>query len=162
MVRPAVAADVPRICEICAAGFAASSAGLLPARVVAARTATYYDRERVVAEIGPGPAGWLGYVVAESGDSVVGAAGGSVVDRVGHLLVLYLDLDRRGLGLGTALLDHVSGQHRTSGATHQRVSVTEGNEMALPFYRRHGFEVTGHEPFGAGTDARSLVLERPL
>jgi GNAT superfamily N-acetyltransferase len=165
-VRAAVAGDEVAICAICSAGFAASSAGLVAEHEIARRTAEYYNTARVRGELEATPPYWLGYVVAELDGQVVGATGGSLDGKVGHVLVLYLDLDLRGRGIGSALLDHVTTQHRDAGAQRQRVSVTDGNEMGLPFYRARGFQEVGREPFGPsareGETVDSLVLERPL
>lgn len=85
-------------------------------------------------------------------------------EGVGHLYVIYLDLDRRGVGIGSRLLDFVSDQQRALGATEQQVAVLEGNEHGLPFYRVRGFSqihrhlYPAHDPSGAP----ELLLERSL
>ena len=168
VVRAAVPGDEAAIAEVCRAGFAASSAGLLTAAQVSRRADAYYDPARVRRELAPAPPEWLGYVVAEVGGAVVGACGGGLADgapEVGQVLVLYLDLDLRGRGIGTALLRHVTDQQRALGAARQRVTVTEGNELGLPFYRARGFQQVDRVPFEHDDDGRptawSLVLERP-
>ena len=165
-VRPGAAGDEPGICAICSAGFAASSRGLVSEDEIARRIAEYYNTERVLGELEASPPYWLGYIVAELDGRIVGATGGSLDGEVGHVLVLYLDLQLRGRGIGTALLEHLTEQHREAGARRQRVSVTEGNEMGLPFYRARGFRTLERKPFGPaaqpGQTAHSLVMERPL
>jgi GNAT superfamily N-acetyltransferase len=165
-VREAAPGDEEAIAAVCASGFAASSAGLLPPARIAAQASSYYDPARVRTDLHPAPPTWLGYVVAEVAGEVVGAAGGGVDGDVGRLLVLYLELSRRHRGIGTALLDRVTAQQRTAGATRQRVWVTEGNEMALPFYDARGFTQADREPFTVAEDgeveAWSLVLERAI
>lgn len=46
------------------------------------------------------------------------------------------------------------------------MSVTDGNEMGLPFYRARGFAQVGREPFtrseSGEVEVFSLVLERAL
>lgn len=74
--------------------------------------------------------------------------------------MLYLRPALRGRGIGTALLDFVSGQQRRSGAVEQWVSVTEGNDLGIPFYRARGFVPRDRVPFLA--DAWSLRMARPL
>jgi GNAT superfamily N-acetyltransferase len=85
---------------------------------------------------------------------------------VGQVLVLYLHLGLRRRGIGSALLEFVTVQQRELGATAQRVSVTEGNEMGLPFYLAHRFTQVDRVPFlhdDAGQVAAwSLVLERSI
>ena len=60
-------------------------------------------------------------------------------DTLGELYVLYLDPNRRGEGIGTLLLNAVTGQQKQWGATKQRVAVAKGNQKAIPFYEARGF-----------------------
>ena len=95
------------------------------------------------------------------------AAGGGVLDHaVGHVYVLYLDLGLRGRGIGTALLGFVTDQQRSAGATEQWVSVTEGNDLGIPFYLARGFVQRERVPFAAADDgtveAHSLRMRRAI
>ena len=149
VVRPAEPADVDGICSVCRAGFTVSSSGLLPPDLVERQAVRYYSPDRVAREIVLGEDDtWQGYVVAASdrGD-VLGAAGGGVAGAAGHLFVLYLDPALRGHGIGSALLSFVTEQQLRAGAREQWVTVTEGNELALPFYRARGFVVRGRQPY---------------
>ena len=163
-VRLARPGEADQVCEVCAEGFAASSAGILPPETIRRPAATYYSPDRVRAEIesaGATPA-WQGYVVAADPDGqVLGAAGGGVRQGgLGQVYVLYLRMDLRGRGLGTALLDFVTDQQRRAGAREQWVSVTEGNDLGIPFYRARGFVEQDRVPFVDG--AWSLRMARPL
>ena len=163
-VRRARPQESGQVCEVCTEGFTASSAGLLTPGTIGRQVATYYDPGRVRAEIenaGVTPE-WQGYVVAVAPDGcVLGAAGGGVRDgTVGQVHVLYLRMDLRGRGIGTALLDFVTDQQRQAGAREQWVSVTEGNDLGIPFYRARGFVERDRVPFVDG--ARSLRMMRPL
>ncbi len=169
-VRLARPHEADAVGEVCRRGFAASSQGLLSTRTIEQQAAAFYDPERVRSEIlstGDDPR-WLGYVVAVADDGdVIGAAGGGVVPAgAGQVYVLYLDPDLRGRGVGSALLDLVTDQQRSAGATEQWVSVTEGNQMAMPFYRARGFVVRDRVPYttvdGRPTGAHSLRMSRPV
>lgn len=80
--------------------------------------------------------------------------------------MLYLDPAVRARGIGTALLQFVTDQQRGLGATEQWVSVTEGNELGIPFYRARGFVVRDRVSFPGGDDvvpeARSLRMSRAI
>lgn len=169
-VRPALPGEEDQVCAVCRAGFAVSSQGLLSPATIERQARRYYDPTRVRHEIETGgltPA-WQGYVVAVTGDGVVlGAAGGGMTEEsVGALFVLYLDPALRGRGIGSALLDLVTAQQRSLGATEQWVSVTEGNELGIPFYLARGFAVRGRVPFVVGDDgtveAHSLRMSRVI
>lgn len=166
VVRPATEADVPDICRICEAGYRLTTRDLLPEATVERLVEEFYTPARVAGEVaGDGP-GWQGYLVVERDGAVVGAAGGGMVGpEVGQLYVVYLDLDLRGRGLGTALLDAVTRQQVALGATRQRVSVLAGNHHGLPFYRARGFLDLDVRPYPDGRDpdaVPALLLERPL
>ncbi|MFP5022484.1 GNAT family N-acetyltransferase [Pseudonocardia phyllosphaerae] len=152
-IRRSRAADVGGIADVCTRGYRATYRGLLPDEHIERTIRDFYGEDRIAGEIDPAPPHWLGYVVAVEpgagvpGERVVGAAGGAVTgDATGELYVLYLDPDRRGEGIGTRLLDHVTGQLLEHGATGMWVSVTEGNELGLPFYRARGFIEAGRRP----------------
>jgi GNAT superfamily N-acetyltransferase len=166
-VRLADHADVEAICEVCDAGYRYVSSPLLPAEVVDRMAREFYNPDRVAREVDPAsfsPA-WQGYVVAEGDGRVVGAAGGGLVaEGVGQLYVIYLDLAQRGRGIGSALLDFVSEQQRSLGASRQRVAVLAGNQHGLPFYRARGFVEVGRHlyPPGDPRGVPELLLERSL
>jgi GNAT superfamily N-acetyltransferase len=169
-VRLARAGEENGICDVCRTGFAVSSDGLLSPAAIERQADLYYNPERVREEIataGDSPA-WQGYVVAASElGEVLGAAGGGVTDRaIGNVYVLYLNLSLRGRGIGTALLDFLTRQQKSEGATEQRVSVTEGNELGIPFYLARGFVVRDRVPFITADDgtveAHSLRMRRVI
>ena len=169
-VRLARPGEEPAICAVCRAGFALSSQGLLSPATIERQADLYYDPARVRGEIesAGNAASWQGYVVAVTpAGQVLGAAGGGVTEGdAGQVYVLFLDPDLRGLGIGTALLAHVTDQQRALGATKQWVSVTEGNDLGVPFYRHAGFVVRDRAPFPSGDGAtaewHSLRMSRRI
>lgn len=147
-----------------------SSHGLLSPETIERQAEIYYNPARVREEIGRASAGpeWQGYVVAASGaGAVLGAAGGGVTHHVvGNVYVLYLHPSLRGHGIGTALLDFLTRQQRSAGASEQWVSVTEGNDLGIPFYLARGFAVRDRVPFVTRADgtveAWSLRMSRAV
>lgn len=169
-VRLARIGEEDAVCDICRAGFEVSSRGLLPPAVIERQAGRYYHPGRVrreIASAGDTPA-WQGYVVAVAASGeILGAAGGGVSDPAsGQVYVLYLDPSLRGRGIGTALLDYLTAQHRAEGATEQWASVTEGNELGLLFYVARGFVVRDRVPFVTADDgvvlAHSLRMSRAI
>jgi GNAT superfamily N-acetyltransferase len=166
-VRLATADDVEAVCRICEAGYRFVTEPLLPKGLVDEKVAEFYDPVRVAGEVDPTrlTRHWQGYLVAERDGRVVGAAGGGLVaEDVGQLYVLYLALDHRRTGLGTALLDAVTRQHVDLGATRQRVAVLADNPHGVPFYLARGFREVERRayPPGAPQPVTELVLERSL
>ncbi|MGZ4560243.1 MAG: GNAT family N-acetyltransferase [Mycobacteriaceae bacterium] len=169
-VRLARVGEEVAICDICRRGFAVSSKGLLSPATIERQAQSYYHPDRVRREIttaGDTPQ-WQGYAVAVSDlDEVLGAAGGGVTDgAAGNVYVLYLNPALRGHGIGTALLDFITTQQRSAGATEQWVSVTEGNDLGIPFYLARGFVVRGRVPYIVSDDgtveAHSLRMSRSV
>jgi GNAT superfamily N-acetyltransferase len=92
------------------------------------------------------PGGFL--LVAEQGGTPVGyalVAGGSpsqtwAIESAATLETIVLLPEARGAGLGSALIERVKDEVRAAGVTHLGLGVVGGNEDAIRFYRRHGFE----------------------
>jgi ribosomal protein S18 acetylase RimI-like enzyme len=61
-------------------------------------------------------------------------------DRFAELQSLVVSPDRRGGGLGTALLHEVYREVRRRGAEEMVIGVFANNEPAMRLYRREGFE----------------------
>jgi GNAT superfamily N-acetyltransferase len=72
----------------------------------------------------------------------------------------------RRAGIGTALLEFLTQQQAATGATEQWVSVTEENDLGIPFYLAKGFVHRDRQPYvedAAGNiEAYSLRMARPI
>ncbi|HEX8123814.1 MAG TPA: GNAT family N-acetyltransferase [Solirubrobacteraceae bacterium] len=87
--------------------------------------------------------------VADDDGAVIGevAAGASrdaeAPEWTGELLAIYVDPDRQGAGVGSALLERAVAELRRAG--HQRATLwTFGNNpRATAFYERHGWRADG-------------------
>ncbi|MFF2493876.1 acetyltransferase [Agromyces sp. NPDC058064] len=95
---------------------------------------TEADRDEIEAHLATDYFPAVALSVAELDGEPVGFAG--TLD--GGLEMLFVNADRRGGGIGSALLAHAIAEH---GVT--RVDVNEQNDAATGFYLRHGFEVAG-------------------
>jgi len=83
------------------------------------------------------------FLVAEHEHEIVGFAIAFVVADESELLDLAVRPDRRGLGIGTALLDAVCVRCTVRGATMIALDVRESNHPARALYASRGFAVTG-------------------
>ena len=80
----------------------------------------------------------------------------------GNVLLIAVDPDRQGRGLGRALLHDVERMLMLDDVRTVRLEVRTDNELALAFYRREGFWVEGLEPrvYRDGGDA--FAMRKPL
>jgi aminoglycoside 6'-N-acetyltransferase I len=66
-------------------------------------------------------------------------AEGCVTDRVAYLEGIFVEEDRRGLGIATALLRAVEAWGREQGCSEMASDAALDNEASLAFHRRTGF-----------------------
>ena len=80
----------------------------------------------------------------------------------GHLLALAVDRQRRGEGIGSALLKNVRDHMARQGAYKLSLEVRADDQKAQVFYSRHGFSPEGLEThvYSDGSDA--VKMARPL
>jgi putative acetyltransferase len=102
------------------------------------------------------------FLVARLGTDVVGC--GALVDRAGQygeLKRMYVRPDRRGAGVGRAILAALAAQARARGLRTLRLETGNAQPEALALYERAGFERC--DPFGPyRDDPLSLFLELDL
>lgn len=72
---------------------------------------------------------------------VAGTIGGAITSPgIGEIYVFYVDESHRYKGIGAKLLEAFTKQQIEKGAIEQYVSVQEGNELGIPFYKVRGFQ----------------------
>jgi putative acetyltransferase len=102
------------------------------------------------------------FLVARLGTDVVGC--GALVDRAGQygeLKRMYVRPDRRGAGVGRAILAALAAQARARGLRILRLETGNAQPEALALYERAGFGRC--DPFGPyRDDPLSLFLELDL
>lgn len=104
-----------------------------------------------------------GFIVAESEGRIVGFVMGVVsVPAVARVLILVVDDDHQGQGIGGALLETFTRRFSRGGVDRIRLEVRRSNDDAIRFYERHGFEIEGTIPahYRDGEDA--AVMTRPI
>lgn len=95
-------------------------------------------------------------------NTVVGFALAEKGDGEGHLLALAVDQQRRGQGIGRALLADVRERMRREGARALKLDVRWDDPAARQFYARAGFTPSGIHAgvYSDGSDALEMV--KPL
>jgi ribosomal-protein-alanine N-acetyltransferase len=95
-------------------------------------------------------------------NQVVGFALAERGEGEGHLLALAVDAQRRGQGIGSALLGGVRERMARSGALSLRLDVRWDDPAARQFYARHGFAPQGLKEGVYSDGADALEMTRPL
>lgn len=95
-------------------------------------------------------------------NQVVGFALAQTGEAEGHLLALAVDSQRRGQGIGRALLADVREHMRRQGAMRLKLDVRWDDPSARRFYARQGFAPAGIKEgvYSDGSDA--LEMAKPL
>lgn len=109
------------------------------------------------------------FTVATEDEAVVGFAAAGDLEWNGrvHLWHLYVAPERRGLGIGRALVERALAYARRVGARALYVETQNVNYPAVQFYRRLGFTLVGldtslYDPRGPGAGEVALYLVRDV
>jgi ribosomal protein S18 acetylase RimI-like enzyme len=141
MIRPATAADLPRLVEISLASFGPITwQRAVDEKFGPLRGHDWQDRWRRRVERAFHAQDVL---VLEEDGRLLGYACG-VVDpaiALGHLDILCIDPAAQGRGLGRLLLRAIQQHFASQGATHVTLESLAGNDTANALYRAEGFEV---------------------
>ena len=94
-------------------------------------------------------------------NQIVGFALAEKSEGEGHLLALAVDAQRRGQGIGRALLADVRERMRKQGAHALRLDVRWDDPAARRFYARAGFQPEGLKEgvYSDGSDALEMVKQ---
>lgn len=73
----------------------------------------------------------------------VGPSRDRAADEIGEIVAIYVDPDRKGQGVGSALLTTAHRILRNAGFGRAILWTLSGNEPTIGFYRKHGWELDG-------------------
>jgi len=102
-----------------------------------------------------------GFVVLENEGRILGLVFGILLSRSdARILMLAVDPQARGRGLGTVLYREFQRECGLKGIRHITLEVRVSNSVAIHFYERLGFQVTGRVPryYSNGEDAFRMDL----
>jgi [ribosomal protein S18]-alanine N-acetyltransferase len=121
-----------------------------------------WTRQMLVGELEQQPASRY-YLVAEDDGSIAGYAGLLGAGWQGDVLTIAVASDRRGQGIGSALLEALLAEASRRGCTEVFLEVRTDNRRAQKLYRRYNFAGIGirrgyYQPSGAD----ALVMRRTL
>lgn len=107
---------------------------------IEARVQSYpWTRKNFADGLKAGYPGW----VAHEGGHVLGFYLVMMAPDVAHLLVIAVDPDHQGKGVGKLLLDHCQAQATDKGLDTMVLEVRVTNHGAIGFYEHHGFRTFG-------------------
>lgn len=100
--------------------------------------------------------------VAERADGAVAGYAMAVMDDGGDVMLerLHIEPGEFGTGLAADLLHAVLAAH--AGIPSIALEVIEGNDRAIAFYRKHGFEVVERRPAAHGVGGHASLIMRRL
>jgi ribosomal-protein-alanine N-acetyltransferase len=93
---------------------------------------------------------------------IVGFALANREECEGHLLAIAVERQRRGEGIGSALLSNVRDELARGGAYRLSLEVRADDPKAQDFYRRHGFWPEGLASHVYSDGADAVKMARPL
>ncbi|GAB3048305.1 GNAT family N-acetyltransferase [Virgibacillus ainsalahensis] len=144
-IKRASVEHVNGISNVCSNGCLDTYEGIRSKENIIRNNEIFYNHDRISSELEEAD-GWDGYFVALDDGKVVGAIGGGMIapDK-SEVFVLYLESGRRGEGIGTKLLAHLTDVQKEKGAIEQWVSVQKGNHKGIPFYEARAFQMDSEQ-----------------
>ncbi len=139
-IRPATAADLPRLIEVSLASFGPITWQRNIDRLFGPLKGRDW-RERWKRRVEKA-FGEQTILVLEENGALLGYACGTVDDPIGlgHIDILAVDPGARGKGYGRRLLRAIEQHFAASGATHVTLESLSDNEVANSLYRRDGYQ----------------------
>ena len=149
-IRPATAADVPRMKELGVLGWETTYQTFVsPANRAMYLAGPFWSLDRLSAIVAD-PAS-LTLVAEDTQNYVVGfQTVEPVADAVVEITRLYIDPAARGGGIGGVLVDAGLAWARERGVISMLVNVFADNQAGRRFYERAGFTLTRLEPYVIG------------
>ena len=100
--------------------------------------------------------------VAHDTDTLIGYAGGWIVDGGVQILKVATDPDHRRGGIARSLIEHVANDARDLGAREMSLEVRASNTGAHRFYERLGLENIGTRPRYYSDREDAFIFQGPL
>jgi ribosomal protein S18 acetylase RimI-like enzyme len=159
-IRAMAEADVPAVSRLLGASWRRTYAPLIGAERAASITDEVHAPARLVEELAD--PNCMAFV-AEREDGTIAGYALATMDSDGEAMLdrLHVEDNNQGRGVGTDLLHAVLAAH--AGLPSIALEVLEGNDRALDFYRKHGFEVVERRLNSHGAPGHaSFIMRRQL
>ena len=159
-IRAMTEADASAVSRLLGESWRRTYGPLIGIETTARISDEHHAAQRLAAELADDNV--LSFVAERSDRSIAGHATAKM-DETGDVKLerLHVDESEYGTGLGADLLHAVLAAH--AGIPSIALEVLEGNDRAIAFYRKHGFEVVERRPDAHGAEGRfSLIMRKPL
>ena len=148
-IRAMTEQDVPSVSRLLAMSWRRTYSPIIGAETTARISDTYHAPQQIAAELADSRK--MSFVAERPDGSIAGYAMVEM-DEAGDVMLdrLHVDQSEYGTGLAADMLRAVFAAH--SGIPSIALEVLEGNDRAMAFYRKHGFEVVERRAASHGAE----------
>ena len=158
-IRAMTEKDVPAVSRLLGESWRRTYGPIVGEEKTIRTSAEYHAPDRIAAELANTE--MMSFVAERADGSIGGYAMAELKDGDVMLDRLHVDKSEFGTGVAVDLLHAVLAAH--AGMPSIALEVLEGNDRALAFYRKHGFEVVERRAASHGAvDHWSFIMRRPL
>lgn len=158
-IRSMTERDVPAVSRLLSDSWRRTYGPIVGEDVAVRTSAQYHAPDRLAAELANND--MMSFVAERRDGAIVGYAMAELKDRDVKLDRLHIDNSEFGSGVAVDLLHAVLAAH--AGMASIALEVLEGNDRALAFYKKHGFEIVERQPASHGANGRwSYIMRRPI
>lgn len=157
-IRAMTAKDVPAVSRLLGESWRRTYGPILGEETAVSISGEHHAPGRLSAELASDD--MMSFVAERSDGSIAGYAMAELKDCDVMLDRLHVDKSEFGSGVAVDLLHAVLAAH--AGMPSIALEVLEGNDRALAFYRKHGFEVVERRDASHGVAGRSSFIMRRL
>lgn len=138
-IRPAEPRDVPAIKRVAEHAWNEVYDDVLQQDTIDAALAEWYANELLLEHVQDSD---VSFFVTEAERTLTGyVSGGQNEFGHGEVGAIYVDPDHWRTGTGSRLLEYFEDHGRAEGWNTMQIRVVAGNDVARPFYEKHGYEV---------------------
>jgi ribosomal protein S18 acetylase RimI-like enzyme len=159
-IRAMTESDVTAVSRLLGESWRRTYSPILGADAAARISSEHHAPDRIAAELKDSKR--MAFVAERADGSIAGYAMAEM-DQAGDVMLdrLHIDSSEYGTGLAADMLHAVLAAH--AGIASMALEVVEGNDRALAFYRKHGFEVVETRAASHGAEGhRSFIMRKAL
>lgn len=159
-IRAMTEQDVMAVSRLLGQSWRQTYSPIMGAEATARISDVHHAPERIAAELAD--ANSMAFVAERADGAIVGYAMADM-DKTGDVMLerLHIDPSEYGSGLAADMLHAVLAAH--AGIASIALEVLEGNDRAMAFYRKHGFELVERRLEAHGVEGHgSFIMRRML